>query len=217
MVLPRWPKCCWVFRNVCILCIITFSYNYWSWSYPISQSPASYQHYSLTHYCTYFPRLIHGPHSTNLKIPADDFRDGNDVPWSSFELKSAPPPNLKVLLGTAAYQTIVVVPEGCTALTHQTAPVARRRVPRQWIDDMGSEQGQSLTQHLPTSTRDTTLSWHIWIRISSLCWLWRALVKEFGRFWRMLCSLICKVDGGVCGCHCDVGNGELVMKSNKLF
>ena len=43
-------------------------------------------------------------------------RDGNDGPWSSFALQAGTPPqNVKVLISTAATQTWVIDPQGCTS------------------------------------------------------------------------------------------------------
>lgn len=44
-------------------------------------------------------------------------REGNDGPWSSFALQiGTPPQNVKVMVSTAATQTWVVLPQGCTVL-----------------------------------------------------------------------------------------------------
>lgn len=43
------------------------------------------------------------------------FRDGNDGPWSSFTIQVGTPPQVvKILISTAATQTWVVLPQGCT-------------------------------------------------------------------------------------------------------
>ena len=49
--------------------------------------------------------------------PSQTF-DGNDGPWSSFNISvGTPPQNLKVFVSTSVYQTLVVVKEGCGAGT----------------------------------------------------------------------------------------------------
>ena len=50
-----------------------------------------------------------------IVIPASQDFDGNDGPWSSFTLQiGTPPQDVKVFISTAGYQTLPVVPEGCT-------------------------------------------------------------------------------------------------------
>ena len=45
--------------------------------------------------------------------PSQDF-DGNDGPWSSFAIQVGSPPQVvEVLIFTAGYQTLVIIPEGC--------------------------------------------------------------------------------------------------------
>ena len=72
----------------------------------------------------YCPRANVSAHplDSRVTIPApiivaasQDF-DGNDGPWSSFEIQvGTPSQNLKVFISTSGYQTLVVVPEGCIA------------------------------------------------------------------------------------------------------
>ena len=51
-----------------------------------------------------------------IAVPASEEFDGNDGPWSSFTVQvGTPPQDVKVLISTASYQTLVVVPEGCTS------------------------------------------------------------------------------------------------------
>ena len=51
-----------------------------------------------------------------VAVPASQEFDGNDGPWSSFTVQvGTPPQDVKVLISTASYQTLVVVPEGCTS------------------------------------------------------------------------------------------------------
>ena len=50
-----------------------------------------------------------------IVIPASQDFDGNDGPWSSFTLQiGTPAQDVKVFISTAGYQTLAVVPEGCT-------------------------------------------------------------------------------------------------------
>ena len=50
-----------------------------------------------------------------VAVPASQEFDGNGRPWSSFMVQvGTPPQDVKVLISTASYQTLVVVPEGCT-------------------------------------------------------------------------------------------------------
>ena len=51
-----------------------------------------------------------------VAVPASQEFDGNDGPWSSFTVQVGTPlQDVKVLVSTASYQTLVVVPEGCTS------------------------------------------------------------------------------------------------------
>ena len=51
-----------------------------------------------------------------VAVPATQEFDGNDGPWSSFTIQvGTPPQDVKVLISTASYQTLVVAPEGCTS------------------------------------------------------------------------------------------------------
>ena len=51
-----------------------------------------------------------------VAVPASQEFDGNDGPWSSFTVQvGTPPQDVKVLISTASYQTLVVAPEGCTS------------------------------------------------------------------------------------------------------
>ena len=51
-----------------------------------------------------------------IVIPASQDFDGNDGPWSSFTLQiGSPAQDIKVLISTAAGQTLTVIPQGCTA------------------------------------------------------------------------------------------------------
>lgn len=51
-----------------------------------------------------------------IAVPASQEFDGNDGPWLSFTVQvGTPPQDVKVLISTASYQTLVVAPEGCTS------------------------------------------------------------------------------------------------------
>lgn len=55
-------------------------------------------------------RSIYTQANRTLKYPGD----GVDGPWLSHAIQvGTPPQNVKVFIGTGAYQTLVVVPEGC--------------------------------------------------------------------------------------------------------
>ena len=55
------------------------------------------------------------PFPAPIVIPASQDFDGNDGPWSSFTLQiGTPPQDVKVFISTAGYQTLPIVPEGCT-------------------------------------------------------------------------------------------------------
>lgn len=58
-----------------------------------------------------------------LEIPASQHFEGNDGPWSTFDLRVGTPEQpIRVLVSTASPETLVVVPGGCSTSVFATAP-----------------------------------------------------------------------------------------------
>ena len=64
-----------------------------------------------------------------IVIAASQDFDGPDGPWSSFAIQvGTPAQTVKVLLSTASYQTLVVLPQGCSAKDPSNCESSRGRV-----------------------------------------------------------------------------------------
>lgn len=63
-----------------------------------------------------------------IVVPASQTFDGNDGPWSSFNLQvGTPAQDVTVLISTAGYQTWAVVPAGCTSSDPPNCETSRGR------------------------------------------------------------------------------------------
>ena len=82
-----------------------------------------------------------------LVIPASQNWKGSDGPWSTFILQVGnPAQDLDVLISTAAYQTLVVLPQGCTSTDPTNCGTLRggEFAPNQsstWVFNAGSSNG----------------------------------------------------------------------------